>query len=268
MLSPPVVIVLDFLYKLFQDGLGYSALNTVRSALSSVIQVNGIAIGKHRLVTRFLRAVFNERPALPRNRVTWDVDIVLGYLRSLSPVRHLTVSLLTRKLLMLMLLLSGQRGQTIHLLDIKNFELSYSRAVFRIPELLKQSRPGFHVGELRFTGYAPDRRLCVVTVLKEYLKRTLMVRGTAKQLFLTCRPPIHAASRDTIRRWTRDVLKAAGIDLGMFRPHSTRSAACSKVVPRLTMATILKTAGWTRESTFQTYYNKPIVTAFAEAVLK
>lgn len=39
-----------------------------------------------------------------------------------------------------------------------------------------------------------------------------MVRWTTKQLLLTCRKPVHRASRDSISRWTHDVLIAAGID--------------------------------------------------------
>ena len=130
------MVILDFLMKLYNEGLGYSALNTVRSAVSSIIQVNQVPIGKHRLVTRFLSAVFNERPALPRNTITWDVEIVLNYLRSLSPVRRLSVPILTRKLVMLLLLLSGQRGQTVHLFDVKNMDLTYSSVTFRISDLL------------------------------------------------------------------------------------------------------------------------------------
>ena len=254
--------------KLFNEGLGYSTLNTVRSALSSIIQINQVPIGQHRLVTRFLRAVFNERPALPRNTITWDVEVVISYLRSLSPVRRISIPLLTRKLVMLLLLLSGQRGQTVHLFDVRNMDLTYSSVTFRIADLLKQSRPGHHLGEVKYIAYAPDRRLCIVTVLKEYLKRTLMVRGTTKQLLLTCRKPIHAASRDTVRRWTRDVMKAAGIDLTIFTPHSTRAASCSRAVSRVPLQTILQTAGWSQESTFQRYYNKEVKDSFQAAILK
>ena len=45
--------------------------------------------------------------------------------------------------------------------------LTYSKASFRIRDMVKQSKPGKHVAEIVLNAYAADRRLCVVTVLKE-----------------------------------------------------------------------------------------------------
>ena len=206
---------------------------------------------------------------MPKSLVTWDVKMALTYLRSLSPVRSLNLSKLTKKLTVLMLLVAGQRGQTIHLLDVVNMTLTYSRASFRVAEPVKQTRPGKHINEIVFKGYAPDRRLCVVTVLKEYLQRTLNVRGTEKQLLLTTRSPYKGASRDTVRRWTRDVLTDSGIDMGIFTPHSTRSASTSKAATKLPLKTILKTAGWSNAGVFSKYYKKDIAKEddFAKAIL-
>ena len=148
---------------------------------------------------------------------------------------------------MLLLLLSGQRGQIIELLDVRNMDLSFSKAVFRIGDVVKQSWPGSHLGEVALTGYAPNRRLCVLTVLKHYLERTLDMRGTITRLLITYGKPFKAASRSTIRRWTKTVMKNAGIDLSMFAPHSTRSASTSHASSRVCLSTILKTAGWARD---------------------
>ena len=73
---------LDFLAELFDNGLKYSALNTVRSALSSFVLLStGQSFGSHHLVIRFLRAVYNDRPSLPRYKDIWNVDFVLNLLR-------------------------------------------------------------------------------------------------------------------------------------------------------------------------------------------
>ena len=106
---------LTFLLELFNDGLGYSAINTARSALSTFITIDSQPVGQAPLVKRFMKSVFNSRPALPRYQVTWDVDMVLRYFKQLGPNKNLSLSLLTQKLAMLALLLSGQRTQTIHL---------------------------------------------------------------------------------------------------------------------------------------------------------
>ena len=120
-----------------------------------------------------MNGVFNQKPALHRYTVTWDISILLDFLCNLSPVKSLDLKCLTLKLLMLSLVLSGQRGQTMHLLDIRNMTLTSSRASFVIGDLAKTSRPGSHMAELSFLAYAPDRRLCIITVLNHYLERTL-----------------------------------------------------------------------------------------------
>ena len=160
LLQPPVHAVLDFLLHLFNSrNLGYSAINTARSALSTFITIDNVPVGQHRLVVRFMRSVFLKKPALPRNSVTWDVDIVLQYLRKLSPVRSLSLKDLTNKLTMLLLLLAGARGQTILAFNVKNMSLSYSKVSFAIGDILKTTRPGAHLSEITYKGYAPDRRI-------------------------------------------------------------------------------------------------------------
>ena len=50
---------IDFLASLYKDGLGYSAINTARLALSSVLtRAGNITLSNHLLVTRFLKGVF------------------------------------------------------------------------------------------------------------------------------------------------------------------------------------------------------------------
>ena len=272
--SPPIATILEFLLQLFHGdnthpGLSYSALNTARSALSTIITIDHAPAGQHPLVKRFMRAVFNKRPALPRNTITWDVDIVLNYLKTLSPVKTLSLAKLTKKLLMLLLLLSGHRGQTIHLLDIRNMTLTNSKAKFQIGDIIKTTSPGHHVNALSFSAYAPDRRLCVIRTLTQYLTVTEPLRGTETLLFVTIKKPHRPVSRDTLRRWVKDVLKASGIDIEMFTPHSTRAASTSKASQFVPLKTILETATWSSVSTFTKYYKKPVPgLSLADAVRK
>ena len=264
---------LEFLLSLITGSkpLGLSALNTARSAISSMAFVNGQPIGQHPLTSRFMRAAFNVRPSLPKTLVTWDVNVVLCYLRTLSPGCSIPMIDLTKKLVLLLLLLSGQRGQTITLLDTRNMTLTKSSVTFRVGDPIKTTRPNRHIEELRFRAYAPDRRLCIVTALSHYLKRTAAIRPSTV-LILTTKYPFQPASRDTIRRWTKDLLTSAGIDMSIFSPHSTRAAATSKAACHVPLQTILKTAGWANPSTFVKYYQKDIVLkpchAFDAAVLR
>ena len=147
--------------------------------------------------------------------------------------------------------------------------VSELRVSFRIADPLKTSRPGDHLSELVFVAYPTDRRLCVVTSIVCYLERTCAFRGPFTGFFLTTKPPIRVASRDTLRRWTKDIMRSAGIDLNIFSPHSTRSASTSKAALKLPLATIISTVGWSRESTFTKFYKRPIspLGHFSEAIL-
>ena len=78
-LHPPIQEGMNILAELFSTGIGYSCLNTARSALSSIITLpGGQSFGHHSLVTRFLKGVFELRPALPRYKEIWDVSPVLS----------------------------------------------------------------------------------------------------------------------------------------------------------------------------------------------
>ena len=49
----------------------------------------------HPLVEKFVRGVFNRRPAFSRNTVTWDANIVLTFLKKWSPAANLSLPQLT-----------------------------------------------------------------------------------------------------------------------------------------------------------------------------
>ena len=60
--------------------MGISAVSSARSALSSLIKpFHGITFGKDLLVNRFLRGVFNIRPALPPYITTWYVKMFFSF---------------------------------------------------------------------------------------------------------------------------------------------------------------------------------------------
>ena len=96
------------------------------------------------------------------------------------------------------------------------------------------------------------------TTIMCYLERTSEVRGTETGFFHISRPPFTAASRDALRRWTKDLLAAAGVDLTIFSPHSTRSAASSKAALTLPLSTVISAVGWSAESSFARFYHKPL----------
>ena len=258
-MSTHLSVVLDFLTELCNSGLGYSSVNTARSALSSFLICLDKPVGQHQLVIRLLKGVFNAKPVIPKTGVIWDPQILLEFIHTLSPVKSLSLKLLTIKVTLLIWLQTGQRGQSVMLIDLRNITLTKHCVKFRFGDKLKTSRPGFHQTEICIRAYAPNRRLCLCTVLTEYLKRTKALRGNCKQLLVTTQKPHQAAARDTISKWVKLGMKAAGIDMKMFTPHSIRAAAANAALRHgVSLDTIFKTAGWTQENTFRKYYEKPI----------
>ncbi|MES9902005.1 MAG: tyrosine-type recombinase/integrase [Sedimenticola sp.] len=206
-----------------------------------------------------MKGVFNDRPVLPRYTAIWDVSIVLNYIKALAPVDDLSLKLLTKKLVMLMALLSAQRVQSLYLLDIASMVKTDDRAVFSISAAVKQTRPGFHMKPMEFTSFPHDKDLCVIDVLGKYLARTAGIRGGCSYLFISFQKPHRHASTDTLSRWLKSVLRSAGIDTTMFKGHSTRAASVSAAdragVP---IHDILAAAGWSSSGTFDKFYNKSV----------
>ena len=114
-----VTTILDFLTTQFLSGSQYSNLNTAQSALSAVHPpIDGIPVGSHPLVKRLMKGTFNLRPPKARYSHTWDVAVVLHYLQTLGPNKDLSLKNLTMKLVMLTALISGQRCQTLSLMNM------------------------------------------------------------------------------------------------------------------------------------------------------
>jgi hypothetical protein len=80
--------------ELYNTGLGYSSINTARSALSLFLSpIEGHSVGDHPIVTRFVKGVGKLRPSFPRYDDTWDVDILLKYFTDLPCNKDLSLSL-------------------------------------------------------------------------------------------------------------------------------------------------------------------------------
>ena len=258
-----------FLMHLYKEQLSYSAINTARSALSALFDEP--PVGEHSTIKRFMRGIFNTRPNKPRYVKIWDVSVVLRYLDKCAPAHELTLRQLTMKVVTLCALVTAQRCQTLHAMNLDFCDIGSTSASFNIREVLKHNTPNNNKNEVILPSYPNNKRLCVVTYLKKYIKRTQPFRKSQK-LFLSYQAPHHPVSKDTISRWIKSTLLKAGINTSTFKAHSTRAAATSAVTQQVDLTSILKAAGWTNCRTFATYYNKKVEgarekTKFGRAVL-
>ena len=258
--NPDLKHPIEFLVSLYKTGLGYSAVNTARSALSTVRHCkDGCKFGDHPLVCRYMKGVFELKPALPRYSDIWDVNIVLDYLKTFNDLTSISLKALTLKLTMLLCLTTGQRGQTVHKIDVNCIQELPDRYRITVEEKLKQTKPGRHLKPIDLRAFHEDESICVFRHLKEYLLRTSRHRTLYSQLLLSYIEPFKPVSRNTVSRWVKEVLRSSGIDTEKYLAHSSRAASTSFCKAKcLSLQDIMAAAGWSNSETFARFYEKPL----------
>ena len=262
----PILVVANFLGRMFKKGLSYSTLCGYRSAISSYHDlVDGVKVGQHPTLIRLLKGVFNLRPPMRSLAPTWDLPSVLKALR-LPPFEHmLSTSLkwVTLKTTFLVAICTAGRSSDIT-------KLGFTRPHFReehnpdgirfVPlRLRKQDRPGHLLKDIFVPAFREDRKLDPVRAIKLYLRRVRARRGGLQSLFVTYGAgEVSRPSAQTVAHWITDTINACLVAPGVkVRAHSTRSASTSMALQRgVGVANILRAADWASECTFANHYLK------------
>lgn len=265
--------ILKFLTNHYKKGAKYGTLNSYRSALSIIL---GKEMCVNDLVTRFLKGVFRARPNLPKYQNSWDPNIVLCHVAQQFPNESLDLDVITKKVVTLLALSTGQRVQTLSHINISNISFCENGANIIINDLIKTSAPNRPNPKLFIPFYNNNPCICPANALSVYINKTKDVREgpNTDKLILTIKNPIRNASAQSISRWIKQVLKDSGIDVSVYGSHSTRHATTSAARRAgLSVDVIKRTAGWSGNSLcFAKFYNLPLSNpiqdrAFADAVL-
>ena len=260
-LNPGLKHPLSFLCQLFDTGIKYGSLNTARSALSCVLTpIGGHKFGVHPITLRVMRSFYNKRPPTARYAQMWNPQIVIDFLREWVPLNRLSLKDLTLKLVMLLLLSTCSRLQRVHSIKRTNivFENDGSMSI-KIDEVQKHSSRGKSLEVINLKPFTDDRGVCVVFTLKEYLLRTKDISNAEHYLFCSYMPPYARVGIPTIGRWTKTVMARAGVDIAIYKAHSTRGASASALAKAGTpLQEILKKGAWSHESTFKQFYLRDI----------
>ena len=194
---------------------------------------------------------------------------MLRYLCSLPDVNDMSLKELTLRMSMLLALITGQRGQALHLLKVSDIKFHGPKCTIQYSEKHKQSRPGFHTEPVDILPFTKNQKLCLLTHLKRYVEMTKEFRNVSTtQLLISFVKPHVPVSRQTLSRWIKSVLAAAGIDTNMYVSHSTRAASCSAAASAgVSLATIMKAAGWSSDCTFAKFYRRHPSQNFGQMVL-
>ena len=135
-------------------------------------QIDSFRVGEHPLVSQLLKGMFHSRPPLPRYSVTWDIQKVIDYIKSLGNNESLSLKCLSQKLGILLAITSLERVSEVVAHDLRFRRFLPEGVVFELPDLVKKSRfqhgfkKSFHV------SFPANPILCVVSCFREYEKRT------------------------------------------------------------------------------------------------
>lgn len=266
--SPTVPQTLDFLSRELSTVSSYSSLNTVRSAISLVSQNE---IGNHPMVRRFCKGVAALKPPRPRYDYVWDPAPVIAKLATIYPYDSVNLKTITKKLVLLLALGTGQRAQTLAFIRLSQLFLD-EKLIIRIPDRIKTSAPGRAQPLFCFSRFTERENLCIVRLTEIYMSRTQKLRPSSCDfLFISLSKPYKAVTTQTISRWIRQGLEDCGINTTLFSAHSTRHASTSRAAAKgVSLDLIKRAAGWTGESrVFANFYNRPIINneEFSTAVL-
>ncbi|KAI9560527.1 reverse transcriptase [Daphnia sinensis] len=235
----------------------YSTVNIYRSALSSVLErVDGHPVGQHPKIVLLMKGIFNRRPPLAKYNSTWDVDVVLSYLRTQKNT-SLSLGALAAKLATLLALATLFRASDLAAIGKKSIKFSTNRVSFSLTRPRKAQKSGalqsFSLERLS------DEPLDPVECLKCYISKTEGFRkdSNSELLFISSVGQHNPVKSQTISNWIKSVLKVSGIDVGVFSSHSTRGAAASKAVAvGASLDSVLSAGHWASSSTFKKFYHR------------
>ena len=208
---------------------------------------------------------------MPRYQQSWNVHLVITYLRLLPRNEVLSLKTLTHKLSILLAPTAPKRSSELKLLDLRFMRILPEGVEFKLPGLTKTSS---EVISVFFAKYEEREELCVLRCLQCYIARTspfrpIMGSNSASQLLISYHRPHNPVKSCSIARWIKSILGSAGIDTSIFKGHSTRSASTSKArAGGVPLEEVIRMADWSGSSSFIRFYYRPTFdNVYARAVL-
>ena len=260
-----IVGFLDYCF--FEKKATYIMLTKLLSFASNSRKLLGTPLnkGEHLHIQKYITACFNSAPPIPKKKPgTWDVNILLDYFVGLGDNKGLTVNSLAGKSLLLILLSTMCRGGELLLLKVTNMSMICGGIEFILDVPTKTyNRTNFTVRpnlqKLTLTSFDENPLLCPVKTLLEYLEATTAFRGFIEPVFICCLADhTHPASKDTINRWIKTHMSAAG--LGSFEVRSSHHASSTTaLLSGIPLDKLIDQVGWSTASTFVSNYMLPMM---------
>ena len=274
--SCPVSAVLEFLQSLLDRGRTPSTLKVYVAAISCRhSNVDGVAVGSHRLVSLFLRGARRLHPPTIPRAPAWDLPLVLSALcrPPFEPLPQAALRWVSLKTVFLLAIASAKRVSELHALSVCASCLRWHpdgsgvtlwpNAAF-LPKVLSRFHCNTPLVLAAFDpqgGECQSELLCPVRSLRAYVSATREIRRS-DQLFVCYGGPRLgcALSKQRLSHWVVDAIvhayRAAGSPLpAPVRCHSTRSVSTSwAALKGVSLEAICAAASWASPSTFTRFY--------------
>jgi len=164
-------------------------------------------------------------------------------LLSLGDDEPMSLKDLSEKLVVLLVLISADRGSELAAHDFRLRKFHPEGVKFNLPELTKSVRVGKNLKSSFHASLPEDKLLCPCECLEVYESLTLR--------------PVDPAQPNKI------FLVKSGIDSNIFTAHFIRGAASSTAARAgLSVSDILRVADWSSDNTFQRFYYKRATSVF------
>ena len=134
---------------------------------------------------------------------------------------------------------------------------------FRYHKLHESWRRDESLLSLKIYAFPSDKALCLVAALDCYVERSSFWREKNQtcQLLVSFIKPQNAGAKSIVAGWVKQTLIMSGINTDILKPHSPCSASSSHArLSGLSLSDILKRGSWSNKTTWERFYNKPILT--------
>lgn len=289
--SCDVSIILTFLQERLDAGSSPSTVKVYVAAIAVFRDLlDGHSVGRHPLITSFLRGARRLNPPRLRQMPVWDLSLVLSALSDppFEPAESSDLKVLSFKTALLLALACGKRVGDLHALSVNSACMQFGPDDCMVRLLPKRgyspkvlSTP-FRAQIVTIQAFCPEEdsnsvsqkcALCPVRALRAYVNRTSQFR-TSEQLFVCYAGAKKgsALSKQRLSHWIVEAVRLAYASRGTACPigvhaHSTRSLASSWAWAKgMSIQDICFAAGWSSRNTFARFYNLDIP-SFASHVL-
>ncbi len=254
----PVGPVLEFLQERLTVGAAATTLRVYVAAIAARRELDEIPLGRHQMVSAFMRGVRRLRPVRPTAVPSWDLSVVLEGLVTapFEPLESASERILTLKVVLLLALTSLKRVGDLQAFSVSETSMDFAPGLVKVT---LRPRPCYILKVL-----SASLRSQVVTLHRKS-SQLLVCFGAGRRRLAT--------SKQRISHWVRDAISLAYEAQNLpsplsLRAHSTWGVASSQaLIKGVPLEDICVATGWSSPHTFIKFYNLDVDTAPGSQIL-